>query len=365
MARMKSTVGDRLASFRRALRAGDVRSALVTDPVSVRYLSGFTGDDSWLLVAARGATLITDGRFTEQADRECRGLSVIIRHGRIVDEAAREVRRRRIERLAFDPERVTVALRSRLGRAMTGVKLVRAGGVVRELRLRKDASEVRAIRRAIRAAEGAWASLRECIRPRMTEHELAVELDSRLRLAGSEGAPFPTICAVDASAAMPHARPGNRRLKAGSVLLVDFGARVDGYVCDLTRCVFVARIPPRGREVYEAVLAAQSAAIAAVGPGVPLKEVDAAARGVLAEAGYAERFEHGTGHGIGLEVHEVPSLGPRAGAGRLEPGMVVTIEPGVYLRGRFGIRIEDDVLVTERGRRVLTSLEKDLEAMVV
>lgn len=365
MARIKRTTGERLARFRRALRPKETQAALVTDPVSVRYLSAFTGDDSWLLVRGRGATLITDGRFTEQAQRECRGLSVVVRRGPMLSALGREVRRRRIERLAFDPEHVTVSQRSRLGRALKGVKLVRAAGVVSELRLRKDPSEVRAIRRAVRAAEEAWTAFREVIRPGMTERRLAAELDGHLRVAGSEATPFPTICAVDASSAMPHARPGKRRLKTGSVLLVDFGARVDGYVCDLTRCVFVARIRPRVREVYEAVLSAQWAAIAAAGPGASSREVDAAARGVLEDAGWAEQFEHGTGHGVGLEVHEGPSLSPHAGATELESGMVVTVEPGVYLRGRFGIRIEDDVLVTERGRRVLTSLEKDLQAMVV
>ncbi|HUX17277.1 MAG TPA: M24 family metallopeptidase, partial [Phycisphaerae bacterium] len=184
-------------------------------------------------------------------------------------------------------------------------------------------------------------------------------------LAGSDGPAFPTICAVDASAAMPHAVPGNRRLRRGSVLLVDFGARVGGYVCDLTRMLFAGRIAPRVRRAYEAVRAAQVAAIARVRPGASFTEVDAAARAVLSEAGLGKAFSHGTGHGIGREVHEPPGLGPRAGKGTLEPGMVVTVEPGVYFRGAFGIRLEDDCLVTKTGRRVLTRVEKDLEAMIL
>jgi Xaa-Pro aminopeptidase len=199
----------------------------------------------------------------------------------------------------------------------------------------------------------------------MTERRLAAELDHQMRLAGSDGLAFPIICAVDASAAMPHAVPGNRRLRRGSVLLMDFGARVDGYVCDLTRMLFAGRIAPRARRMYEAVRAAQGAAIARVRPGAAFTEVDAAARAVLSEAGLASAFSHGTGHGIGREVHEPPFFGPRAGKGTLEPGMVVTIEPGVYFRGAFGIRLEDDCLVTKTGRRVLTRVEKDLEAMVL
>jgi Xaa-Pro aminopeptidase len=243
--------------------------------------------------------------------------------------------------------------------------LAEAPGLVADLRIRKDAFEQRAIRRAIRVAEAAWSVFRRRIRLGMTERRLAAELDHQMRLAGSDGLAFPTICAVDASAAMPHAVPGNRRLRRGSVLLMDFGARVGGYVCDLTRMLFAGRIDPRARQAYEAVLAAQAAAIGRIRPGAAFTEVDAAARAVLDEAGLGKAFGHGTGHGIGREVHEPPGLGPRAGKGTLEPGMVVTVEPGVYFRGAFGIRLEDDCLVTKTGRRVLTRVEKDLEAMVL
>jgi Xaa-Pro aminopeptidase len=365
MAAMKRISRLRLQQFRRALADKHVTAALVTDGADVRYLSGFTGDDSWLLVGPRRAALLTDSRYAEQAEAECPGISVVVRRGPMIEALAGAVGRARIRRLGFDPEKVSVAVRSRLLKALRGVRLVQAGGIARRLRITKDPSEVRAICRAIRAAEEAWRGFRKAVRPGMTEQRLAAELDHRMRLAGAEGPAFPTICAVDASASMPHARPGSRRLKRGSVLLVDFGARVGGYVSDLTRCLFLGRIRPRVRAVYQAVLEAQSAAISAVGPGVGLAEVDAAARGVLEAAGFGKAFGHGTGHGIGLEIHEPPALSPQAAKGRLEPGMVVTIEPGVYLRGRFGIRIEDNVLITERGRHVLTSLEKDLEAMVV
>ena len=199
----------------------------------------------------------------------------------------------------------------------------------------------------------------------MTEQRLAAELDHQMRLAGADGPAFPTICAVDASASMPHARPGGRRLKRGSILLTDFGALRGGYVCDLTRVLAAGKMAPRIRAVYDVVREAQAAGIVAVGPGVLLVDVDAAARQVIQAAGHSRHFQHGTGHGLGRQVHEPPNLGFRAGKGRLEPGMVVTIEPGIYLAGRFGIRIEDDVLVTETGRRVLSHLETDPEAMVL
>jgi Xaa-Pro aminopeptidase len=199
----------------------------------------------------------------------------------------------------------------------------------------------------------------------MTEQRLAAELDYQLLLAGAEAPAFPTIMGVDASASMPHYRPGAKRLKRGSLLLVDFGARVRGYVCDLTRVLFAGKIGPHVRSVYNLVREAQAAGIDRVGPGVPLAEVDAAARGIIAAAGHDKDFRHGLGHGFGRLIHEAPVLAPKGVKGSLEPGMVVTVEPGVYLKGRFGIRLEDDVLVTESGRRLLTHLEKDPEAMVL
>jgi len=362
---MKSAFADRLRRLRRAMRCRKVAGFLVTDPVDVGYLSGFTGQDSWLLVGGHGGCLITDGRYVEQARRECRGLSVLARRGSLPEALGNPLRRWRIRRMGFEPEDVTVALHSHLSRYRKGTRLVPVAGMVGTLRICKDVLEQRGIRRAIRVAEEAWSAFRRTIRPGWTERRLAAELDYRMRLAGADAPAFPTICAVDASASMPHAQPGSRRLQRGSILLVDFGARVGDYVCDLTRVLFVGRISPCARRVYEAVERAQAAAIARAAPGVAFREVDAAARAVIQEAGFGKAFLHGTGHGIGREVHEPPSLGPRSEDGSLQPGMVVTIEPGVYRKGKFGIRIEDVVLVTEAGRRVLSRVEKDLEAMVV
>ncbi len=362
---MNPTLTARLRNVRRGLCRAGATAMLLVDPVSVRYVSGFTGGDSWLLVTSGKVTLITDGRYEEQAERECPDVERVIRHGPIVDAAGGLVGRRGLKRVGFDPERVSVALRRRLERALRPATLTPVEDLVGHLRRRKDPSEVRAIRQAVRVAQEAWAAFRERIEVGMTEQRLAAELDGQMRLVGAEAPAFPTICAVDASASMPHARPGRRMLGKRSVLLVDFGARVGGYVCDLTRCLVTGRIPPRVREVYETVREAQEAAIRRAGPGVALAVVDAAAREVIEAAGLGERFQHGTGHGIGMEIHEPPALSPQSRGGCLDAGMVVTVEPGVYLKGRFGIRIEDDVLVTKSGRRVLTSLEKDLEAMVL
>jgi len=362
---LQAILRDRLTRLRTPLRRLGLRAMLITDPVDVSYLSGFMGEDSWLLVTDRDATLLTDGRFTEQAARECPSIRRLVRKGAMTEALAGLVERKRVRKLGFDPATVTVAGRSGLARAMKKVRLVEVGGVVSTLRICKDPMELRAIARAVRVAETAWAAFRRHVRLGMTERRLAAELDHQMRLAGADGPAFDTICAIDASGAMPHARPGNRRLRQGSVVVVDFGARVDGYVSDLTRVLFAGKIAPRAREVYTTVLEAQRAGIAAVRPGALLKDVDAAVRRVIVAAGLGKHFTHGTGHGIGRRVHEAPALAPTISKGCLEEGMVVTVEPGVYLEGRFGVRIEDDVLVTRGGRRVLSHVEKDLEAMVL
>jgi len=362
---LRRAVADRCKRLQAHLRQRQADALLVTSPVDVRYLSGFTGEDSWLLVGKGKGWLITDGRFVEESERDCPDFAVTIRRRSLMEALAKVLRRKRVRRLAYDPAQVSVALLSRLRRGLDGVRLARAAGAVTDLRMRKDRLEQRAVRRAVRTAEEAWWAFRQRIRLGMTEHELAVELEHRIRLAGAEGRAFPTLVGIDADAARPHAKPGRRKLKPGSVLLVDFGALVDGYVSDLTRVLFADRIPSRTLAVYKVVREAQAAGIAAVGPGARLTDVDAAARSVIEEAGYGKQFGHGLGHGIGLEVHELPRLAPRGVRGRLEPGMIVTVEPGIYLRGRFGIRLEDDVLVTEKGRSVLSRLPKAPEEIVL
>jgi Xaa-Pro aminopeptidase len=358
-------IADRVRRLRKQLRQRKVEALLVAEPIDVGYVSGFTGDDSWLLVGSGKGWLLTDFRYAEQAEAECPDFALVVRRAGLVEALAPVLRRKGVKRLGFDPETVTVALLKRLRKGLKGVRLVPACQIISGLRVRKDALEQKAIRNAVRVAEEAWAAFRKSVRLGMTEQALAAELDHRMRLAGAEGPAFPTIVAIDASASKPHARAGGRRLRRGSVLLVDFGAKVGGYVCDLTRVLFAGKIGSRARRVYSLVQEAQAAGIACVEPGAAFSEVDAAVRRVIADAGFGEQFQHGTGHGIGRQVHEAPALGPRVGKGRLEAGMIVTVEPGIYLRGRFGIRIEDDVLVTPKGHEVLTRVEKGLGEMVL
>ena len=349
----------------RKLRAAKVDAMLVTKPVDVGYLTGFTGDDSFLLIGSGWTCLVTDGRFTEQVAWQCPDIECCVRTGPMEAALAGVLKGRRVRKLGFDPKHMTVKLRNDLAGKLGSRKLVEVSEVVSSLRQVKDDGELRIMRRAIRIAEKAFKEL--CgLGPEgwvgRTERDLAGELNYRMRQAGADGPGFPTILAAGAHGSAPHYSPASTRVKAGQAVLIDWGARVDGYCSDLTRVVFTGTIPAKLHEIYEVVRRAQEAGIAAIRPGVGCKAVDAAAREVIVKAGYGEQFGHGLGHGLGREVHESPGLGNLSTA-RLKSGMVVTVEPGIYLPGIGGVRIEDDVLVTAGSARRLSSLPRDIDAM--
>ena len=338
---------------------------LLTTEADVGYISGFGGDDSWLLVLPRDTILFTDGRYAQQARQECPHLKLIVRKGRMTDALAETLKHRRINRLAFDSAHLTVDLRRKLGRKIgRSTSLVGRPGWIGKLRQCKDNLEIKAIRKAVRIAEGAFEQVLDCIRSGETELAVAARLEYEMRQGGASGAAFPIIIASGPAAAMPHYRPGNKRIRPNTAVLCDWGACVDFYRSDLTRVVFPGRIPPRLRRIYPHVLAAQQAGIADIVPGRSAKKVYEAAKSVLEAAGLAEYFVHGLGHGIGREIHELPGLS-HLSRQRLAAGNVLTVEPGVYLPGSGGIRIEDDVLVTDQGCEVVSRYPKDLESMVL
>jgi len=356
----------RIAAMRAVRKAG-ASALLVSAPEDVRYLSGFSGEDSFILLGGAWACLITDGRFVEQAGRECPGVEVRVRDGPIFAAVGHVIRKRRVRRLGFQPEHLTVQWRNALADACRSAGLVPVGLAVAKLRQRKDAGEVRAILKAVRVAERAF---RKLVAGGMrafvgrTERQVAAELDFLMRLAGADGPAFETIVAAGANASLPHHRPGGRRIRRGDAVLMDWGAKAGGYCSDLTRVVFVGKIRSKAAEIYRLVRRAQAVGLAAVRPGASCRAVDASARGVIEAAGYGREFLHGLGHGIGLAIHESPGLG-RVSRGRLREGMVVTVEPGIYLPGVGGVRIEDDVLVTASGWRKLTTLPTSPEAMTL
>jgi len=346
-----------------ALESARVDGVVITQLANVRYLSGFTGSSATLVhVPGDATTLITDSRYGEQATAEVPAdVHVHVSAEGWVDALGALWEDGGPARVGFEPESLTVREHDRLTERVEGVEAVPTPGLVAPLRAVKSPAEIERIAEAGRLAEAALEALLAGVdwSAAPTEIAIAARLELELRQRGSERHPFETIVAAGPRSSLPHARPSGRRVERGELLLIDFGATVDGYCSDVTRTFVIGTPADWQREVHSRVLEAQTAAIAVAGPGVPAVEVDAAARDRIAGHGLGDRFSHSTGHGIGLEIHEEPRVSSRS-ADVLEVGNVVTVEPGVYLPGRGGVRIEDDVAVTGDGHRVLTSAPRDL-----
>jgi Xaa-Pro aminopeptidase len=352
--------------LRRNFRKLGVDALLVTNYTNVTYLTGFTGDDSYLLVLPKGEIVISDPRYTTQLEQECPNVEASIRPPGVgmIETIARLSNSGGVAKLGLEASSMTVGLRDQIAAALSKTELVPTADLVETLRVIKDKEEVADIRKAIWIAERAFGILRASLRPERTEKEVADELENQIRLYGGKCASFPSIIAVGARAALPHARPTDQKIGADDFVLVDWGANGGLYMSDLTRVLVTGKISPKLERVYRVVLSAQEQAIAAIKPGLTCQEIDKVARDIIGKAGFGKNFGHGLGHGIGLEIHEAPRLA--AGQSRvLEPGMVVTVEPGIYLPGWGGVRIEDDILVTKTGCEVLTTLGKQWEDAIV
>ncbi|HEX5104703.1 MAG TPA: Xaa-Pro peptidase family protein [Pirellulaceae bacterium] len=353
----------RREALRRILIDKSLAALLVTDERNVTYLTGFTGDSSYLVVSRDHELLLSDRRYSQQLEEECPGLPLAIRGpGTKMTEFTAEVAGKlELSSLGVESEAVTVGAFEKFKEALTTTPLALTDGLVESLREIKDAGEIEEIREAVSIAQRAFAVIRASLRVGRTEKELADELEHQIRLFGGTCGAFPSIIGVGPRAALPHGRPiRDSKIGDDDFVLIDWGARGRLYHSDLTRVLVTGRLSPELQKVYGVVLAAQKAAIAAIRPGAIMKEVDATARRVIADAGYGERFGHSLGHGIGLAVHEQPRLAPDQDR-QLAAGMVVTVEPGIYLPGWGGVRIEDDVLVTPDGHELLTSVPKELE----
>lgn len=356
----------RVRGVQRRMKRWGTGALLVTNPVDVRYLTGFVGDDSWALVRAGKSTVhvLSDFRFQEQIREEAPQVKAVMRKTTLAAALAELRWELRLSRIALQRGHVTLSQQEALAKHVGRRRLVAVEDGLLEQRAVKQPAEVDCLREALRIGQQAFGRLLDYLKPGKTENEAAAYLEYQMRMLGAEGPSFPTIVATDSRAALPHAIPGPRKLKRGGLLLVDWGARYGGYCGDLTRVVALGTMKPKIREIYRIVLDAQLAAIDAIAPGRSLSEVDAVARRLIEKAGYGECFGHGLGHGIGLNVHEQPVLSKRS-RGELKPGHVVTVEPGIYLPGVGGVRIEDDVLVTARGREVLSELPKALESAII
>jgi len=338
-----------------------VDAVYVSNLPNVRYLCGFTGSNGVLVVGRDGAWFLTDGRYRTQAAEEVTGAEVEVYAlpDQLGAALARIASTLGSARVGFEAEHVAAAAAERLGESFPGCELVATSGVVEGMRRVKEPEELERIRAAAELADAGLAYVLGLVRPGISERELAIQLESHMRLAGAEAVSFPAIVAAAERSALPHAHPTDKAVEEGRFLLFDLGCVVDGYCSDLTRTVVVGRADAEHREVYELVAAAQQSGLNALGPGRTGAEVDAAARDVIADAGRGEAFGHSLGHGVGIEIHEAPTLRSTS-RDVLEPGHVVTVEPGVYLPGFGGVRIEDLTVVTASGHELLSHAPKEL-----
>jgi Xaa-Pro aminopeptidase len=340
---------------------------LISHLPNIRYLCGFTGSAGLLLVEEAGSVFFTDVRYDTQAHDEVKGAKVVIARQAVLPALGEFLGRRRKRArgwtIGIEAEHFTIADKNRLIEVRpAGVRLKDAPSVVERARMVKDADELQRIRAAVALGAKLFDRALEVLRPGVKETEVAAEMELAARRGGAEEMSFPTIIASGARSALPHGRASDQPIARGGFVVCDFGVILSGYCSDQTRTVWVGPVPEDARRAYEAVREAQQAAIAAVRPGIPVGEVDAAARKVLRKAGLGRYFTHSTGHGVGLEIHE----SPRVADGQreiLQPGMVITIEPGVYFPGKWGVRIEDMVAVTAGGCEVMTPTGKDFLAV--
>jgi len=342
----------RLERTRQHLATLGVERMLITTPSNVRWLSGFTApEDARILINPTEAVLLTDGRYIAQAEEESSLPAVIERDwmGVVRDRAKGGA-------LGVEGDHLTMATARRLEQE-TGLTLEPHDRVLEPLRIIKDAAEVDIIRRAAQLTDAAYAHVLTQLRPGVREVDLALAIEQYVRTHGGEGMAFDIIVASGPRSAMPHGTASERTIEAGELVTFDLGAKVDGYCADMTRTVAVGPISTEHRAIFDAVLEAQERAVAAVRPGISGIALDAVARDSLTEAGFGKAFSHSLGHGVGIDIHEAPGLSPKS-EDVLEPGMMITIEPGAYLPGDAGVRIEDLVLVTEQGGEVLSSSPK-------
>lgn len=355
-------IGERLERLIAKLTDLETDAFLVTDEINVHYLTGFTGDSSSLLVQPGKVVLLSDGRYKEQIAEECPGMPAEIRapSERPMDFMARIIGDCGARRVAIEADQMSVDTFGELNTRLDATQWVKTSGVILGLRSIKDAGEIEILRSSVRINERALQSVLAKLGPDWSEQEIAYELEATIRRLGATGFSFSPIVGAGPGGAKPHYQSGQVLVGDHPTLLIDWGTSLGGYASDLTRTYHFEAPPLKFLTAYEAVLEAQLAAIAEIRPGATGSLIDAAARNVLKKAGLADHFVHGLGHGVGLQIHESPRLSA-VSEDVMQPGMVITVEPGVYFEGQFGIRIEDDVLVTEDGHKVLSQMDKGLD----
>lgn len=351
---------ERVNAVRTNMKKHNIDALIITNLENIRYVTGFTGSTAIGVITKDRAVILVDSRYILQAKKECSGVEAVLFSGDWIETVAPIIAESKAERVGFEQDYVTISLHKKMRKAVSKpAKLVGVSRTVEEIRIVKDADEIQTIKRAAAITDECFSHLLEFIKPGMTERDVALEIYLYFYNQDANLA-FGSIVAAGENAAFPHHKTGNDTIKKGQMLKLDFGAMVDGYNADLTRTIFVGNPPDaKQKEIYQIVLDAQMKAIDAIKPGKKGKQIDAVARKYIESKGYGEYFGHGLGHSLGIGVHDGPGFAPTSET-VLEPGMVMTVEPGIYIEGWGGVRIEDDILVTEDGCEVLTKSRKDI-----
>ncbi|MCU9613845.1 Xaa-Pro peptidase family protein [Caldibacillus lycopersici] len=349
---------EKLVKLRSQFSELGIDAILIMSPYNRRYLANFTGSAGVVLISEKDAFFITDFRYVEQANKQAVGFEVVQHAGTVTSEVARLCKEKGIQKLGFEENDVTYALYQTLQKEIAA-ELVPVSGVVEKIRLIKTDAEIKILKVAADIADAAFKHILEFMQPGRTEIEVSNELEFFMRKCGATSSSFDTIVASGVRSSLPHGVATNKVIEKGDMVTLDYGAYYEGYVSDITRTVAVGEPSQQLKDIYQIVLDSQLKAMELIRPGMTGKEADAITRNHITEHGYGENFGHSTGHGIGLEVHEGPALSFRSDI-VLQPGMIVTVEPGIYVPGLGGVRIEDDTIITKDGNEALTHSTKDL-----
>jgi Xaa-Pro aminopeptidase len=350
---------DRVSKLRKWMDDAGLEALLVASPHNRRYLTGFTGSSGMVLITAGKSWLLTDFRYTVQAEQQAAGFEIVEHGTSPIDDVKELLAQEGLRKLGFEAEHVSFSQHAGWAEALREAGLVPAVGLVEKLRMIKDEGELQIMKEAAQLADRTFQYITGLIRTGMKEKDVALEMEVYMRSHGAAGSSFDTIVASGERSALPHGVASDRTIGTDEFVKLDFGAYYNGYCSDLTRTVFIGRPTDKHREIYDIVLEAQLHALEHIKPGMTGMEADALARDIITKHGYGDHFGHGTGHGLGMEIHEAPRLS-RLSDTVLTPGMTVTVEPGIYVPGFGGVRIEDDIVITETGIQILTSSPKEL-----
>ncbi|MCF6094167.1 Xaa-Pro peptidase family protein [Microaerobacter geothermalis] len=349
----------RLKRLRTAMAEKDIDALLITNPTNRRYISGFTGSAGMVLVTHNGGSFITDFRYVEQAKKQSPHFDIIDHQGKVIGTLLKELQRLKVKGMGFEQTDVTYDTYLTFQDGLEGIHLVPTEGMVEKLRIIKDKNELDIIREAAKIVDDAFSQIIKEIKPGIREKDIALQLEILMRRNGASSSSFDIIVASGIRSALPHGVASEKIIEEGDMVTLDFGAKYKGYCSDMTRTVAIGNPSERLVEIYEIVKEAQRLGVQGIRSGLTGKEADELTRKYITDKGYGEYFGHGTGHGIGLDIHEEPRLS-LTGETVLQPGMVVTVEPGIYIPGLGGVRIEDDVIITEEGSEIITHSSKDL-----